>query len=323
MQIITSREFKINEPTAVALGKFDGIHIGHVELLNHILYQKKNGLKAAVFTFNISAASFFSGTQIKEITTIEEKRAIFEQMGVDILIEYPLDDETAKIPATNFISDILVAKLNMKYIVAGNDVSFGYMGEGNARLLTRMAIIFGYTARIALKVQYNMKDVSSTYVREEIDAGNMETVSVLLGHPYSFKGTVEYGFRLGTKIGFPTMNLYPDPEKILPPYGVYFSLVTYEGGRYEGLTNIGIRPTVAQNGDTHVSVETFLYDFDKDMYGKNIVIHLLSFKRPEVKFGSTEELRNQLSGDVEDGIAYFAGNSIDKFALQGFGNVLI
>lgn len=305
MQIISSREFNIKEPTAVAIGKFDGIHIGHVELLNHILFQKKNGLKATVFTFDISAASFFSGTDVKEITTIEEKRAIFESMGVDILIEYPLDEETAKIPATKFISDVLVSRLNMKYIVAGNDVSFGHMGEGNADLLSRMAIIFGYTAKIAFKVQYNLREISSSYVREEINAGNMRVVSDLLGHPYSFKGVVEYGFRLGTKLGFPTMNQYPDPEKILPPFGVYYSVVAFEGGCYAGLTNIGIRPTVADEDDNHVSVETYLYDFDMDMYGKTIETYLLDFKRPEMKFDSVEMLKNKLAEDVEDGKAYF------------------
>ena len=307
LKIIDSLEFHIEEPTAVAIGKFDGIHLGHMELLKYVLRKKDDGFKAVVFTFEPSAAVFFGGKDIKEVTTRDEKRLIFEEMGIDYLVEFPLSSETASIEADIFVKDILCEKLNMKYIAAGTDISFGYKGLGNVELLKELANVYLYQANIIDKVMYEGREISSTYVREEIAKGDMKTVEALLGHPYSFAGTVEYGFKLGRKLGFPTMNQYPDALKILPPLGVYYSNVSYDGTVYHGLTNIGRRPTVAACGDEHISIETYLYDFDMDMYGKNIVTQLLEFKRPEMKFDSKEHLSAQIQQDLEDGREYDFG----------------
>ncbi|MCR4788699.1 MAG: bifunctional riboflavin kinase/FAD synthetase [Lachnospiraceae bacterium] len=303
MQIITDREFHIEEPTAVAIGKFDGIHMGHKKLLEFILSKKEEGLKSAVFTFDMSAASFFQGRDIKDITTIGEKRIIFEELGIDHLIEYPLNDETAHILPEDFIENILVGMLNMKYVAAGDDLSFGYKGLGNSELLSGLAGKYGYEVEIIDKVRLEGRDISSSFVREEIEKGNMEKVSRLLGHPYSFTGSVKPGFKLGRKLGFPTMNLYPDKDKILPPKGVYYSEVSFGGAVYPGITNIGVRPTVSE-GD-HVSVETYLYDFDRDMYGQNIETGLLAFKRPEMKFETKEELKKMIDADIDQGREFF------------------
>ena len=146
-------------------------------------------------------------------------------------------------------------------------------------------------------------EISSSFVREVIEKGDMEMATNLLGHPYSFTGSVKPGFKLGRKLGFPTMNLYPDKDKILPPKGVYYSEVAFEGAHYPGITNIGVRPTVS-DGES-VSVETYLYDFDRDMYGENIETGLLAFKRPEMKFGSKEELKKMIDADIDDGREFF------------------
>ncbi len=303
MKIITEREFHIEEPTAVAIGKFDGIHMGHKKLLEYILLRKEQGLKSAVFTFDMSASSFFQGKDIKDITTISEKRIIFDELGIDYLIEYPLDDKTAHILPEDFISDILVGMLNMKYVAAGDDLSYGYKGKGDSALLSEKAKAYGYEVEIIEKVRYEDREISSSFVREVIEKGDMEMASKLLGHPYSFTGSVKPGFKLGRKLGFPTMNLYPDREKILPPKGVYYSEVSFEGARYPGITNIGVRPTVSE-GES-VSVETYLYDFDRDMYGQNIETGLLAFKRAEMKFGSKEELKKMIDADIDDGREFF------------------
>ncbi len=303
MKIITEREFHIDEPTAVAIGKFDGIHMGHKKLLEYILLRKERGLKSAVFTFDMSAASFFQGMDIKDITTISEKRIIFDELGIDYLIEYPLDDKTAHILPEDFISDILVGMLNMKYVAAGDDLSYGYKGEGYSAFLSEKAGAYGYEVEIIEKVRYEDREISSSFVREVIEKGDMEMASRLLGHPYSFTGSVKPGFKLGRKLGFPTMNLYPDKDKILPPKGVYYSEVSFEGAHYPGITNIGVRPTVSE-GES-VSVETYLYDFDRDMYGQNIETGLLAFKRPEMKFGSKEELKKMIDADIDDGREFF------------------
>lgn len=304
MKIINSLEFHIEEPTAVAIGKFDGIHLGHMELLKYVLQKKDDGFVSVVFTFEPSAAAFFGGTDIKEVTTRDEKRLIFEEMGIDYLIEFPLNFDTAAIEADTFVKDILCEKLNMKFIAAGTDLSFGHKGSGDVTLLENLAKVYLYQTKIIDKVKYEGREISSTYVREEIGNGDMKTVTALLGHPYSFAGTVEYGFKLGRKLGFPTMNQYPDALKVLPPFGVYYSNVIFDGSVYHGLTNIGRRPTVASPGDEHISVETYLYDFDMDMYGKSIVTELLEFKRPEMKFDSKEHLAAQIRQDLEDGRGY-------------------
>ena len=303
MKIITEREFHIDEPTAVAIGKFDGIHMGHKKLLEYILSKKERGLKSAIFTFDMSAASFFQGEDIKDITTISEKRIIFDELGIDYLIEYPLDDKTAHILPEDFISDILVGMLNMKYVAAGDDLSYGYKGKGDSALLSDMAKKHDYEVEIIDKVRYEDREISSSFVREVIEKGDMEMAAKLLGHPYSFTGSVKPGFKLGRKLGFPTMNLYPDKDKILPPKGVYYSEVSFEGAHYPGITNIGVRPTVSE-GES-VSVETYLYDFDRDMYGENIETGLLAFKRPEMKFGSKEELKKMIDADIDDGREFF------------------
>lgn len=305
MKIIKSKDFNIEEKTAVGIGKFDGVHLGHIELISSLVRQKEAGLKVVIFTFNTSATTFFTGKKVGEITTLAEKEIIFEKLGVDVLIEFPLNSETAAITPDAFIRDILVRKLNMKYVVAGEDLSFGYKGSGDAKLLESKALEFGYEVNIINKLKYKNRDISSTYVREEIENGNMQEAAKLLGHPYSFAGTVERGFKLGRTLGFPTMNLYPDEEKILPPMGVYYSKVLYDDMEYYGITNIGIRPTVADENDRHVSIETFLFDFDKDMYGQKIITHILEFKRPEMKFESKEALARQVKNDILDGRKFF------------------
>ena len=303
MEIISGKaQFNLDCDTAVAIGKFDGIHLGHIELLKHVENQKAAGLKTAVFTFDLSAVSFFSGKNIGEITTQAEKRIIFEELGIDILVEFPLNSITKDIAAEDFIKDILIDQMNMKYVVAGSDLSFGRGGLGDEKLLRKLGKIYDYRVDIIDKVKYNLRDISSTYVREEITAGHMDVVSKLLGHPYSFTGVVESGKRLGRKLGFPTMNQYPDEQKILPPMGVYYSNVIFKGRVYHGLTNIGVRPTV-KDGD-HVSVETHLFNFDEDMYGQKIETQLLEFKRAEMKFNSVDELKEKMAEDIQDGMEY-------------------
>lgn len=303
MRIIQdTTEFHIDGKSAVALGKFDGIHRGHRALLSRILEQKKNGLLAVIFTFHPSAAAFFGKSESGELTTRMEKRQYFEELGIDVLVEFPLNAETASITAEKFITDILKKRMNAAYIAAGEDVSFGYGGLGRRTLLERMAGEMGYQVEIIDKVYHDGREISSTYVREEVEKGDMETVEVLLGRNYSIRGCVEQGNRLGRRLGMPTLNLYPEEEKLLPPKGVYYSRVLYQGCVYPGITNVGKKPTV--NDTEKISVETYLYDFDKDMYGREIITELLCFKRPEQKFQDVRMLKEQMEKDIEEGRNY-------------------
>ncbi len=303
MQIIKeTTEFMLPGKSAVAIGKFDGIHLGHQKLLEKITEQKKNGLLAVVFTFSPAPEAFFSGKETKGLMSIEEKRAAFKKAGIDILIEFPLNKETAATEPERFVEEYLVGKLQAAFIAAGTDLSFGKKGAGDAALLKRMAESSGYRVELIEKVSVAGEEVSSTIVREAVEKGDMEKAQALLGVPYSINGIVSHGRKLGRKMGMPTLNLLPAEEKLLPPNGVYYSRVLLAGKRYPGISNVGYKPTVS---DTCVmGVETYLYAFDEDAYGREITVELLGFKRPEMKFEGTEALKEQVQRDIEEGAAF-------------------
>lgn len=298
MEIITgTKEFCPKVSTAVAIGKFDGVHMGHKMLLAEILEQKKNGLKACVFTFDPAPAVFFGASDGKELTTKEEKRALFEEMGVDILVEFPMDEETAKMAPDFFVAKVLVEMLGAAYIAAGTDVSFGYKGAGNAALLQKMGKEYGYKVKLIDKLCMDGREVSSTYVREALEKGEAALAAGLLGEPYAVCGTVVHGKKLGRTLGFPTVNLIPEECKFMPANGVYRSVVTVDGKEYKGISNVGYKPTVSGDKMTY-GVETYIYDFQEEIYGKKIKVAFCEFCRPEKKFNSVEELKEQIKQDM-------------------------
>ena len=303
MKIIEkTTEFRIGQETAVAIGKFDGFHRGHQKLLNRIKEQKERGLASVVFTFVPSPAAFFSKEPEQDLTTIEEKRKIFEEAGVDYLIEYPFYQEIADMDPEIYISKVLVEQLNAKCIVAGEDVSFGKKGLGDCRLLKEKAMQYGYEVVIIDKVLYKGKEVSSTYVREAVRQGDMELADQLLGQPYHVGGTIVHGRHLGSSLGMPTVNIVPPEQKLLPPNGVYFSYIKMNGNTYQGITNIGTKPTVS--GEAVMGVETYIYDFSRDVYGQEAEVYLLHYKRPEMRFDGIEALKAQMETDISKGRAY-------------------
>ena len=299
MHIIeNTTEFQLDRPGAVAIGKFDGIHLGHQKLIQKIIEQKAKGYLATVFTFDTSAAAFFGGEE-KELTTREEKRIVFEKRGVDVLIEFPLNRETAATEPVEFVQRYLVSQMQAAYICAGTDLSFGRRGAGNYELLQQYADSYGYQVELIDKVRMDGEEVSSTRVREAVRTGKMEAAARMLGTPYSVSGTVEHGRRLGRTIGMPTANLLPEQDKLLPPNGVYYSKVLMGGRIYRSITNIGCKPTVSEN---HImGVETYLDDVAGDIYGKDITVQLLAFRRPEMKFDGVDILKAQMQKDIAAG----------------------
>lgn len=306
MQIITgTREFQIEEPTVVTIGKFDGRHKGHQKLLYEMMkFREQYGYRIAVFTFDMAPAGVVTGRQMTVITTNQERRNNMERIGVDYLVEYPFDQDVAHTLPEDFVVKILAGQMHMKAIVAGPDCKFGYKGAGNAELLRKMSAEYDYQTVIIEKEQSDHRDISSTYVREELDLGHIEKVNELLGEPYAIHGTVVHGNHIGGSIlGFPTANIQPPPEKHLPRFGVYVSRVLVGDRFFAGVSNIGRKPTI--EGEYPVGVETFILGLQENLYGRNIEIQLLAFVRPEQKFHSIEELKARIELDKTYAETYF------------------
>ena len=317
MQIISkTTQFHSGGPTALSIGKFDGLHLGHQMLIRDIVRHKESGLKAAVFTFDPPPEEFFGGMKDGKLLTQQEKRRRFKQLGVDLLIEFPFNRETAATPPEEFIRRYLVEMLQVRYIAAGPDLSYGDRGKGDFGLLTEMGQRYSFETNCIRKLERDGIPISSTLIRRHIASGRMEEAAACLGIPFSVYGTVAHGRQLGRRIGIPTINIIPASDKLLPPYGVYYSLVEMDGKFYRGMTNIGVKPTVAE-GDK-VTVETFLYDFTGNVYERNAQVYLCSFRRKERKFSGIDELRATMQADIEAGRAYDYWRLFAAADFQGF-----
>lgn len=302
MKYIMGTNFKLQN-TAISLGKFDGLHIGHKTLINYVNSMKNKGFTSVVFSFALHPYNLFSDKEIKLIHTEVEKRIHLENMELDAMVSYPFTEDTASMRAKEFIKEILVDKMDAKIIAVGSDFRFGFNREGDVSLLKELAAQYGYELKVFEKVTFQDEIVSSSRIREEIEKANMELVTTLLGQPYSIIGTVLHGRKLGRTIGMPTTNLIPDKDKLLPPNGVYASKTIIDGKEYPGITNIGNKPTVG--AEKEVGVETFIFDFDDDLYGRQIQVDIYKFKRNEQVFGSLEELKKQMNHDIAFAKAYF------------------
>ncbi|MCR5283886.1 MAG: riboflavin biosynthesis protein RibF [Lachnospiraceae bacterium] len=322
MELINqTTEFHIDEPCAVAIGKFDGIHLGHRALLSEVLAARKQGLKTAVFTFDPSPGAYFRSLSIeplgpfRELLTVEEKRSLFEEMGIDYLVEYPFGRDTAAVMPEDYVNRFLLDQMHARLIVAGEDVSFGRNGAGDAETLEELAEAYNMdpardasdrvSIRIIPKVCLGGREISSTLVRECVHEGDMEKAAEYLGQPFVIRGMVQRGNRIGHSLGMPTANLYPKENKLLPPNGVYFSeSVTQDGLIRRGITNIGSKPTIGE-AVPRISVETYLFDFDQELYDRTLEVQILHFCRAEQKFFGLDELREQMQKDADACRAYF------------------
>lgn len=301
MKIISDTiDFHIEEPTVVTIGKFDGIHKGHAAIFERMKKYRGQGLKIAVFTFDTPVGALLAHEKSRVLTTRIEKRRIFEKLGADYLIEFPFNEKTASISAQAFIDDFLTGDLNSRAIVVGSDFKFGHRGLGDGVMLERYSNERGFKVEIMDKLTGGEGVISSTLIRECIEKGDIPAANDMLLYPYFFYGEVMHGRRIGRTLGMPTVNLIPKEDKLMPPNGVYFSAVEYDGRRYEAITNIGRRPTVEKDGAS-VSIETYIYDFSGEIYGEELTVSLYEFLRPELEFGSLEALREQLKKDVAEG----------------------
>lgn len=300
MKYITgTREFQIEEATAVTLGKFDGLHRGHQKLLNEVFHFREFGYKPAVFTFETAPGTLMKGKLQTMITTNAERKENLEKAGVEYLVEYPFNQEVAHMDPEDFVAHILVGQMGAKAIVTGPDNRFGYQRRGDVELLKQLAPKYGYEMVVVEKELDGNREISSTYIREELAKGNIEKANELLGYTYMIHGLVVHGKHLGSTLGFPTVNLLPREQKHLPAFGVYLSQTLIDGVLYNSITNIGRKPTI--EGRHPVGVETYIYDLNQDLYDKWIEVRLTKFMRPEMKFSGIEELKAQVLSDKECG----------------------
>lgn len=300
--IRNTTDFYIEENTVLSLGKFDGIHRGHELLLEHMARKKSEGLLGAIFTFDIPPRRNVEHVEAKVLTTNEEKMHIFEQLGIDYLIECPFTKEIMCMEAEEFIRKI-VTQLHVKCIVVGEDFHFGHNRRGDYRMLSEYAMQYGYEVIVVKKMQEDARDISSTFVREEIMKGNIEKANHLLGYRYFVTSVVKHGNQIGRTIGMPTINQIPPAEKLLPPNGVYITEVYIDEKKYRGVTNVGCKPTVGE--ENPIGVETHLLDFAGDVYDKLVTVEFISRVREERKFSSIEELKCQMQNDIAFGRAFF------------------
>lgn len=304
MRYITgTRKFHIDRTTVVTLGKFDGLHRGHQKLLQAMFQMRQQeGLATAVFTFETAPNTLMQGKLQTMITTNRERKNNLEKAGIDYLVEYPFNQEVSHLDPEEFIKEILVRQMKAKAIVAGTDFHFGYKRSGDVKLLESLSETYGYKFAIVEKATDGEREISSTYIREELAKGNIKKANELLGYSYMIHGQVVHGKHLGKTLGFPTVNLVPSVQKHLPTFGVYLSETEIDGSTHNSITNIGRKPTI--DGVHPVGVETYIYGLNEDLYGKDIEVRLLDFVRPEMRFADLEELKQQVWQDKASGEIY-------------------
>lgn len=297
MTIIKSLDEVINvENTVVTIGNFDGIHKGHIKLIKEAVKEAKTkNYKSVVFTFENHPMRYFRADSIKHIITNEEKVKIFEDLGVDIVFMIPFDEYMTKISATDFVKTILHEKLKCKMVIVGHDFTFARNKEGNANLLESLGKNYNMKVKVIEPIKIKGRRVSSSYIRNLINDGNVSEIKDFLGRNYFLEGEVIHARKIGRTIGFPTANLKAEDKLIIPKNGIYAVKVYIKNKVYYGATNIGYNPTV--NGKA-LSIETNIIDFDEEIYGEIIKVEFLDRIRDEKKFNSLDELKSQLRKDV-------------------------
>ncbi|MEO6305988.1 MAG: bifunctional riboflavin kinase/FAD synthetase [Bacteroidia bacterium] len=306
MLIVQNTEhFRIESPTILTIGTFDGVHLGHQKILDRLKELKKTlGLKTVVLTFEPHPRKILFPEQkdLKIITLIDEKLDLLEKYGVDVTVVYPFNKAFSQLDVKYYIEEILVRHLNVKHLVIGYDHRFGKGRKGDINTLKEHAPNYGFTIEEISKKDIENIAVSSTNIRKAVEEGKIDQANNFLGHPFCLKAKVVKGKQLGRQLGFPTANLKTEgTDKLIPKIGVYFVEVIIEGEHYFGMLNVGINPTT--DTDDKIKIEVNIFDFDKDIYTKTITLNFIKWLRDEEKFNNLNELIVQLNKDKENCLA--------------------
>lgn len=295
--IIYEDKFKIrlNEKTYVALGSFDGLHMGHMSLIKRTIdLAKSNNAKSMVFTFKNHPLTVINAEVApKLIMNNSTKSSILEKIGIDIVNYAIFDEDFMKITPENFITNMVKA-YNVKGIIVGFNYRFGYKNLGDIELLKDLSEELNFQLEVIPPVKINDEIISSSRIRQLISEGDIEKANYFLTRPFMLEGTVIHGNQLGRVINFPTINLDYDKKFLLPRGGVYYTAVEYCGAKYKGITNIGYNPTVKNK---KLSIETHILNFNKNIYDEHVKVYFLKRIRDERKFKSLEDLSKQLEKD--------------------------
>lgn len=288
---ILKSEFEIKDKTTVALGIFDGVHKAHTALIKKAVETaEKEGFLSVVFTFSQSPKN-----NAGYITKNSLKEKYINNLNPDYLLVQEMNKEFMSLSPEEFIKT-LKEKFNVSKVFVGENFTFGKNKAGNTKLLELLGEKYGFSVCSEELKKEDGEVISSSVVRDCLKSGDVEKAEKILGRKYEISGITETGNKLGRTINFPTANIYPDENMLIPKYGVYKTATFISGKEYKSITNVGVKPTVEKN---RLSIETHILDFKGDLYGKEIYVKFEKFIRPETKFESLEELKKQISKDIE------------------------
>jgi riboflavin kinase/FMN adenylyltransferase len=290
-----------NKKTVVTIGTFDGVHIGHQAIISR-LKEAAGQLNAesVILTFYPHPRMILHPEDhgLSLLTTPEEKAEKLQESGINHLMVYPFNEDFSRISAYDYVRNLLVNGLNAKKVIVGYDHRFGRNREGDFSTLSEWAEMLGFEAQEIPAKEIDAVNISSTKIRQCLQQGDVSTANSYLGYNYSLKGTVIHGAAMGRRIGFPTANIHVDyPFKLIPANGVYAIEAKVHGRKYHGVMNIGVRPTVDQS--LQRQLEAHLFDFDNLIYDEKIEVKFLFKVRDEKKFGSIDELKDQIFVDIQ------------------------
>lgn len=308
MKVYTNiQEFKSTKNVVVTIGTFDGVHLGHKVIINQLKKAAQElGGESVLLTFfpHPRMVVFPDDNELKLLNTIEERKELLEKAGIDHLIIHPFSKAFSRLTALEFVRDILVNRLNVKKVVIGYDHHFGRNREGSFEDLIEFGEVYGFSVEEIPAQDIQQINVSSTKIRTSLLAGEIHAATQFLGYPYFINGTVVKGDKIGREIGFPTANIKPDETyKLIPKKGVYAVKVIVNKKEYEGMLNIGIRPTLKGTNET---IEVNIFDFDEEIYGQKIWVKFYERIRDEQPFEDLNELKNQLNIDKTKTIQIFS-----------------